>query len=336
MLDFWQAQETARALGRGERTGEGRSAKPATVAEALDAYDADLRTRGADIGNVARVRMHLPAGLLDKAVALLASRELRGWRDGLARTLAAATVNRTTTGLKAALNLAAEHDERITNRRAWETGLASIPDAEQSRNVILDEATVRWIIAEAHVRSPEFGLLVEVAAVTGARVGQLAQLAVQDLQADREAPRLMMPTSRKGKGKKMVHHRPVPIPLGLAAKLLVLTADRPATAPLLLKPSGAPWKKSDHSRLFARAAKAASQDPGHVTIYALRHSSIVRQILAGVPIRVVAVNHDTSIAMLERTYSRYIGDHSDALARTGLLDITESGVGNVVPLRAGA
>ena len=105
---------------------------------------------------------------------------------------------------------------------------------------------------------------------------------------------------------------------------------------MLLKPSGAPWKKSDHSRLFARAAKAASQDPGHVTIYALRHSSIVRQILAGVPICVIAVNHDTSIAMLERTYSRYIGDHSDALARTGLLDITESGVGNVVPLRAGA
>jgi integrase len=280
--------------------------------------------------------MHLPAGLLDKAVALLASPELRRWRDGLAKTLAAATVNRTTTGLKAALNLAAEHDERLTNRRAWETGLASIPDAEQSRNVILDEATVRWIIAEAHACSPEFGLLVEVAAVTGARVGQLAGLEVQDLQADREAPRLMMPTSRKGKGKKMVLHRPVPIPLGLAAKLLVLTADRPTTAPLLVKPSGAPWKKSDHSRLFVRAAKAAGQDPARVTIYALRHSSIVRQILAGVPIRVIAVNHDTSIAMLERTYSRHIGDHSDAIARAGMLDIAEPGVGNVVPLHTGA
>ena len=33
----------------------------------------------------------------------------------------------------------------------------------------------------------------------------------------------------------------------------------------------------------------------------------------------VAVNHDTSILMLERTYSRYIGDHSDALARHALL-----------------
>jgi hypothetical protein len=112
----------------------------------------------------------------------------------------------------------------------------------------------------------------------------------------------------------------------------LLAADRPATAPLLTKPSGEPWKKSDHSRLFARATKAAGQDPEQVTMYALRHSSIVRQILAGVPIRVVAVNHDTSIAMLERTYSRYIGDHADALARAALLDVAEPVQGVVVPI----
>ena len=75
------------------------------------------------------------------------------------------------------------------------------------------------------------------------------------------------------------------------------------------------------------------QDPDMVSMYALRHSSIVRQLLAGVPIRVVAVNHDTSIAMLERTYSRHIGDHSDALARVGLLDTSEPGA-EVVPLHA--
>jgi integrase len=334
ILDFWQAQEKARTLGRAERTGEAGSAKPATVAQTLASYEADLKTRGGDAGNVTRVRMHLPPRLLDKVVALLVSRELRKWRDALAGQLSAATVNRTTTGLKAALNLAAEHDERITNRRAWETGLASIPDAEQSRNIILSEAAVRQIIGAAHAQGAEFGLLIEVAAVTGARVSPLALLEVQDLQADRDAPRLMMPTSRKGKGHKTVHRRPVPIPSGLGTKLRVLTADRPTTAPLLLKPSGGSWKKSDHTRPFARAAKVAGQDPEQVTMYALRHSSIVRQILAGVPIRVVAVNHDTSIAMLERTYSRHIGDHSDALARVGLLDIAEAVEKNVVPLHA--
>jgi len=331
VLDFWQAQEKARAIGRNNHFG---AARPATVDEALVNYQADLETRGADVGNVARVRVHLPARLLNKAVGLLNSAELRKWRDSLAKTLAPSTVNRTTTGLKAALNLAADHDERIANRRAWENGLASIPDAEQSRNVILPELTVRQIIAAAQQQSAEFGLLIEVAAVTGARVSQLAGIEVQDLQADRDAPRLMLPTSRKGKGRKVVQRRPVPLPYALAAKLRVLSADRPPTAPLLVKPSGEQWKKSDHSRPFARAAKAAGQDPEHATMYALRHSSIVRQILAGVPIRVVAVNHDTSIAMLERTYSRHIGDHSDALARGALLDMAEQQhPGNVVSIR---
>ena len=159
--------------------------------------------------------------------------------------------------------------------------------------------------------------------MTGARVSQLAQLQVQDLQAGCDTPRLMVPTSRKGKAKKSIQHRPVPIPRSLAEKLVAVSDGRSMGTPLLVKPNGAPWKKSDHSRPFARAAKAADQDPERVTLYALRHSSIVRQILAGVPVRVVAVNHDTSVVMLERTYSRYIGDHSDALARTALLDSSE-------------
>ncbi len=144
----------------------------------------------------------------------------------------------------------------------------------------------------------------------------------------------MVPTSRKGRGKKAVSHRPVPIPAGLAQRLAAAVAQRPAPAPLLTKPSGQPWCKSDHARPFARIAKRCAVDPDDVTIYALRHSSIVRQILAGVPVRVVAVNHDTSVTMIERTYSRYIGDHADALARKALLDTSLPGAGNVVPIRA--
>ena len=332
VLDFWQAQERVRALARGDSgTVSTRSIR---VGEALDAYEADLRTRGGDIGNVKRVRAHLTPDLCGTTVALLAAAELRRWRDGLIKSLASSTVNRTCTVLKAALNLAADHDERIANRRAWETGLATIPDAEQSRNVILGESDVRWIIAEAHAQSPEFGLFVEVAAVTGARVSQLARIEVQDLQADRADPRLLMPTSRKGRGTKKVLRHPVPIPIGVATWLHVLAEDRPATAPLLLKPSGDCWRKSEHARLFRRAVKAAHRDPTEVTIYALRHSNIVRQLLGGVPIRVVAVNHDTSVAMIERTYSRYISDHADTLARGALLDTSAPVGGNVVPMRA--
>jgi integrase len=332
VLDFWQAQERTRALARGDSGTV--SSRPVRVSEALDTYEADLRTRGGDIGNVSRVKAHLTPELRGTLVASLVAGDLRRWRDSLTKSLASSTVNRTCTVLKAALNLAADHDERIANRRAWENGLATIPDAEKSRNVILSEADVRWIIAEAHAQSPEFGILVEIAAVTGARVSQLFRIEAQDLQADRADPRLLMPTSRKGRGTKKVLRHPVPIPIGLATKLHVLAKGRPATAPLLLKPNGDCWRKSEHARLFRRAVDAAHRDPAEVTIYALRHSNIVRQILAGVPIRVVAVNHDTSVAMIERTYSRCIGDHADALARGALLDTAAPVATNVVPIRA--
>jgi len=118
--------------------------------------------KGAGIGTGRRRTAFTP-------LPLLSHRELRKWRDGLAKQLAASSVNRTATGLKATFNLAADNDERIANRRAWETGLATIPDAEQSRNVILPDAAVRQIVSAAYDQGSEFGLLIEVAAVTGAR-----------------------------------------------------------------------------------------------------------------------------------------------------------------------
>ena len=155
VLDFWQAQEKARTLARDDR---GTASRPATVGEALTAYAMDLKTRGADSYNAERVRAHLSPALADKPVGLLAARDLRRWRDGLLSAgCAPSSVNRISTPLRAALNLAADHDERIASRRAWETGLSSIPDATQSRNVILDEEQVRRLIAKAQAQSREFG-----------------------------------------------------------------------------------------------------------------------------------------------------------------------------------
>ncbi len=212
VLDYWQAQERARSIARVADGDENHGAEPATVAKAIDAYGVDVRTRGGDLGNVARLRAHLPSALGDKQVAALTVSDLRGWRDGLLANRKPATVNRTSGAFKAALNLAAEGDARISNRRVWQAGLASLPDAEESRNVILSDDTVRSIITGAYQDSEEFGLLVEVAAVTGARTSQLARIEAQDLQAYRSDPRLMMPTSRKGRGKRKVLRRPVPLP----------------------------------------------------------------------------------------------------------------------------
>jgi integrase len=319
-LDFWQAQDRAKTLARGG--GDGDEVKPLTVAQALDKYEVDLRRRGGDVRNVARVRAHLSPTLAAKTVPLLGFRDLRQWRDGLANNgLAAASANRSASVFKAALNLAASHDTRIASRSPWEAGLASLPDAEKSRNVILPEEAIIKIINSAYENvDNEFGLLVEVAAVTGARVSQLAGLEGRDLQGDRADPRLTMPTSRKGRGRKRIDRRPVPITRTLAERLQQAAAGRPGEAPLLTKSDGSPWRQSDHTRPFRRAVSHAGLDPTAVTIYALRHSAIVRALLANVPIRVVASSHDSSVLIIEKTYSRFITDHSDALSRRALLE----------------
>lgn len=328
-LTFWTAQARARELALGERETGVDPSKPATVAAALNAYEADLQARDADVYNAGRCRIHIPPSLVGKTIALLTVKDLRHWRDGLLkRGLAPASVKRTSRALKAALNLAASHDPRITNTAAWRIGLSSLPDAETARNVILPEDSVRDIIKAAWELDPELGLLVECAAVTGARPSQLARLEVGDLQDDKSAPKLLMPTSKKGRGQKRVGRYPVPIPYSLAAKL---RSKRPGAAPLLLR-QGSRWRRFDHRHPFRRAVEHAELDPNVVTIYALRHSSVVRQLLGGVPTRVVAAHHDTSIVMLERTYSRHIGDHSDALTRRTLLDVAAPSGDNIVTM----
>jgi integrase len=334
VLDFWQAQERARTIARGHRDPDADSAKPITVGEAMDRYEADLKARGGDAYNAQRVRVHLPDALRNETVALLTSpRKFRHWRDGLTKKgLAASSVNRTCGAFQAALEHAARLDPRITNQSAWRMGLAALPDAEQSRNVIIPDDAVLRIISAAY-EEPQFGLLVEVAAVTGARVSQLARLEVGDVQGDRADPRLMMPSARKGKGRKRIERRPVPILTNLATALKQASVGKPDEALLLTRPSGAPWRHGDHRHPFARTVMRAGLDPASVTIYALRHSNIVRQLLANTPIRVVAAQHDTSVVMLERTYSKYIADHSDALSRRALLDTTRRVGEKVVGLK---
>jgi integrase len=329
VLDYAQALTKALELARGTDADAGR---PATVAEALDAYEASLKARGGDPGNATRVRGHLTPALLAKPVAMLGARELQHWRDSLIAGRTRAAVNRVLKVTKAALNLAAAHDPRISNRNVWRIGLALLPDAHNPRNAVLPDGDVRRLIEAAWALDPAVGLLVETLAVTGARISQVGRLRVDDLQPRRTDPRLMMPSSRKGRRKRIVHS-PVPIPVSLAAKLLAAAGKRPANELLLLKADGTAWHQTradDHLQPFAAAAAKAGLQG--TTAYALRHSAIVRSLIAGVPIRVVAANVDSSTIEIERTYSKYINDHADAVARGALLDPTPP-TANVVPLR---
>jgi len=315
ILTYFQAQKRAQKVATGEHL-QTSAGKPITIGEAIDRYEHDLRLRGQETRNAQRARGRLTTALSAKPIALLTMKELRDWRDAMSPELMPASINRITNSLKAVLNYAAEQDGRITNSKAWKDGLKLIPDATNSRNVILSDDEVRKIVEAARAMDRDWGLFVEVAAVTGARPSEMRRLLVEDVLPD--PPRLLMPVSRKGRGDKKVKHRPIAITQSLADRL---ASNRSPTELLLVKSNGKPWQIRDHTQRFKNTVKRAGLDPAIVTLYALRHSAVVRMILKGIPLRVVAANLDTSVVMLERTYSRHIADHTDALARRALLTV---------------
>jgi len=309
VMTYWQALDKARTLAR---AGEGSSDALITVKEAIDNYEADLAARGAQKDNATAIRRNLPDTLAAKPVALLTEKELRTWRNGIVkRGLKPASADRVARVFKAALHLAASDDPRIINVTAWKNGLKRLPDGDTARNVILSDQTASAVVRASYDDEHELGVLIDVLAETGARESQVLRAEVADLLDDPVAPRLMMPSSRKGRNRK-IQRKPLPISPRLAVVLRQATIGRAPEAPLL-----------DPIRIlserFRTATKHLGLDPA-ATPYALRHSSFVRMLLNNVPVRVVASHHDTSVEMIERHYSRYITDVSDALTRRTLLD----------------
>jgi hypothetical protein len=317
ILTFWQAQDLAR-----ERARVGKATNDLTIKARVERYRINLEARGHDPANAARVLAHLEGTkLANKLVtASSLSDELGEFRDSLAaKGLKPATIDRTTRALKAALNFAADNDERIT-RRPWKTALKAIGAEEAGvRNVILDDADRRTLRGAAYRYSEEFGLLIDVLDETGSRPSQVVRLTGEDVQdrfTDRRngkrQPRLMMPASRKGTGTKKIRSIPVPITPELADRL------KGRSGVLLKRPDGGSWGDINLAQYFNYAMKGVVFNNPSVTMYALRHTSIVRQLLANVPVRVVAALHDTSVVMIERNYSKFIADHADDLARAAL------------------
>ena len=95
--------------------------------------------------------------------------------------------------------------------------------------------------------------------MTGQRTSQIAELNVGDLQPG-ATPKLLMPSSLKGRNRTQRTRKPVPIPPGLAKRLQQAAAKRDAAEPLLLREDGARWRGVQHytpirgSRQGCRAA----------------------------------------------------------------------------------
>jgi integrase len=322
ILDYWQAiDECKRLADAGKPTGDNM------VRAAINAYKTNLEDRDKDPDNVGRILAHLPDKLADKHVATLTDNDLKPFRDVLLANMKPNSAKRTIRAFNAALNFVADRDR--LSRRPWNGPVLKIEDSsDPSNNIILDDPDRRAVRAAGHRHSEMFGLFVDILDETGARPSQVARLTADNVQANfieprtKEClPRLLMPVSRKGRGQKQISHRPVPISQDLANRL----ANLKARGGLLFKNSnGTSWFGTNLSALFARAVKGVKfNNADRVTMYALRHTSIVRQLMAGLPTAVVARLHDTSAAMIEKHYSAFIADVSDALARATLPKPTE-------------
>lgn len=320
VMDYGQACDRARELARGGGNGAkvipgASSSRPLTVYEAVDLYEKDLIIRKANKGNATQVRFHLTARLGNKPVALTVEKDFSDWREGIilkGNELSGA--DRIGRSLKAALNLQARKDKRITNSAEWRNGLSKLSaDGENARCVTLEDAVVGSIIRAAYQHRHLLGVWCHLLSDTGARESQCQRLRVIDLQTSNGSSRLMISSSKKGKGRK-VTHKPIPISSELANVLRQAAIGREQSEPMLeiIK------RLSDK---FEPIIKTLKLDP-KITPYALRHSSIVRHLMQGTPTRLVASAHDTSVAEIERTYSRYIvSDKTEDILRGGLLTI---------------
>jgi integrase len=310
VMSYAQALVYANRMKRSDRN----SKQLITVQGAIDAYEADLTARGQSIHSATSIRFHLKdTPLYKKPVALLEKSELEGVRNALVTSgKKASSADRIGKSFKAAMNLAASHDPRITNSKAWSEGWKLLPNSSTARNIILSDATVAALVHAAYEADHKLGVYFDVLAETGTRESQMLRLRVSDLQDGRIDPRLMMPSSRKGRNRKP-GYKPVPISPRLALILRSAAAGRAANDPMLDEIAHC------SARLREIAKLVGGVDP-EATPYSFRHSSIVRMLVKNIPIRIVAALHDTSVEQIERHYSAFITDVSDAMTRATLPD----------------
>ena len=328
----WSARQHDLFEGRKE---SGTPKSGPTVRTAVETYATARRKRSASGGANAdgRLKRHVLADEQFAAMPLSKVRAtaIEGWRSRLDPKLTPSTVNRLLNDLRAALNASAErHRRELSPHLPGEirVGTRAVSVATVARRQLLTDAEVRRIVEAASTVDPEgdFGRLVTLAAATGARYSQLAALTVGHLQPARG--RVMVPGSSKGRAARARPPAAVPLTADVIVRLTPAVEGRKSDAPLLTRwgyrrAGGLKWERDakralgpayEVEKLWAATIERAGAPVG-TTMYALRHSSIVRGLRAGLPVRLVAALHDTSTEMIEAHYSAHILDATEDLAR---------------------
>lgn len=296
-LDYDAAKKAARAWKRAADAGVDMS-QVRTVADACREYVADLTKRkGEAAGHDAELRFRRT--VYDHAIGRVAigkvtQRKIEGWRDELAepdsgdaKPLSKASLNRTLTALKAALNYAVAR-RYVSADRAIEWRLVKPYEANNRRDLFLDLQQRRALL---NASTGALRDLLEAVALTGARAGELTKATRR--QFDHRTGSMTF-TGKTGT-------RTVPLSPPAVELFLRLSRSKLPNAHLFTRDDGKPWGASDWDKLVRDAATAAKLPPG-VCLYTLRHSFITEAITGGLSPLEVARLVGTSLAMIDKHY----------------------------------
>lgn len=354
VLNFNQASKKAREHVHNERSGI-RATTNGTlliVRDAIEAYvemrdqrERDNEGKGGPVKRSARSslgRHVLQSKLAAIPLHKLEDDDLRAWRAALPDTLVYGTVRRITNDLKAALNMAAEvHRKKIPVgfKHVIQSGLKS----DQSRSVearrqVLSSKELESILRAAKEVDNEQGWngdlfrMILLMAATGGRFSQLRRLTIADLQFDQR--RIMLPASRKGRGQKQTEKTPVALADDVISALRPVTEGRTNISFLLerwrhkqigpakwVRESRGPWRAASELDAPWKAILSKAGLSEEIVPYALRHTAIVRGLGVGLPTRLVAALHDTSVGMIEKHYAAYVVDAMGDLAAKAVLEL---------------
>jgi integrase len=302
-----------------------------TVRQAVERYIEHKQHEGKDTrDSETRAAVHIYPDLGDLIVSELTTERLQRWLSNMADAPAQSrpkdnkpkyraapvtdedmrrrrnTANRVLGILRAALNLADDEHDEITNRKVWSGGrLKPFRGVNTARLRYLNVAESQRLV---NACDPDLRALVRAALETGARYGELGRLLVQDFNAD--AGTVFFQKTKPGKSRHVVLTEE-------GAEFFRQHCAGRAGGELMFTHNGSQWGKSDQARPMREVCKHARITPS-ITIHGMRHTWASLAVMAGTPLMVVArqLGHKDT-RMVELHYGHLAPDYITDAIRAG-------------------
>jgi integrase len=303
-LDFWKAQERAKAVAR--QYGGSVGAEPLSVRLAAEAYLDWLTAKNPRTAADTRGRLnrHFLGEFGDRPITSLTKTLLDGWlatmvvksEDPERVRRSKDSANRVLSMVKALLNHAMRDPSNgLTDDSAWRL-VRPFHGVAKARDTRYTDEEVRRLVDSAGDKA--VADLITGAYLAGARYGELAEARVSHFDARAK-------TLRVNIGKTGA--RTIILQTSAAGFFTRLATNRAPDEFLFVRSDGSRWKRSDQTRPIKEALQRAGLAPDG-SIYALRHTYVSQAIEGGVPLNVIADNCGTSVRMIEKTYAKILAE----------------------------